>query len=746
MRLARGVSTVRLLRVLGFIAATLPHALYAQADATKEEHPIVEQVVFKGVKLVEAHKLQATLSTQPTRCHAFFLKPLCMLTHNHLFEARSNLDHDQLRRDVLRIKVFYWLRGYRHTQVDTVVAEKGRGVSVTFNVNEGPPTTIASLDLRQSRQLLSERSLRRYGLPKVGDAIDLTRLDTLHTRVRRTLWDRGYGNAEVRDTASLLDSLHVALNVFIDAGPITTVDTVRIEGNEKVSDHTVERLIGLRRGDLYKRGDLLEGQRRLYRSDLFRQSLITVPDSADSAKTVVVTLREAGLHAFQIGGGFNTVEFGQLQGNLTLYNFGGTARRVELHSAVGNLFASGLRNAPGFRNSVPPGITNDVDRGFLLPTWQLSATMTQPFLFTRKNSLGVSVFSNRRIIPGIVIDRGVGASLTVTHNVRPDLPASLTYRYERARVEAGDLYFCVNFGYCRLPIIQALQQAHVFAPAVFTVRADRTDDPLEPKSGYTARIDAEYASRATGSDWRFHRLEAELTPYLKVGTRVLVIRAHAGRITALAGTNDALGVSGASGQLLHPRTRFYGGGARSVRGFAEGQLGPRVLTIDPLKLTAPTDTTRVGCTDASIADGSCDPNVASSSEFTPRPVGGNSILEGTIEYRVPMGRNTGFAVFVDAGHVGASNLGRLLTGRSAITPGAGFRYLSPIGPVRIDLGLRPNRAQDLPVMTQVRDVNGNLSLVELNTPKRFDPPEGRSGFLSGITSRLQLHIYIGEAY
>ncbi len=738
----------RLLALLfGLITATLPHPLRAQGAAARPQHPLVERVTFQGVQAVEAHDIQATIETQPTTCRAFFLKPLCVLTHNHLFEARNYLDHEQLRRDVLRIKVFYWLRGFRHAQVDTTVADKGRGVAITFKVTEGAPTLVESVAVEQSRDSISEPRLRRWGLPRQGDRIDLTRLDTLRTRVRRTLWDLGYGNAMVRDSAHPVDSLSVMLHVLIDAGARTTVDTVLVEGNERVTDRTVRRLIGLHHGDLYKRADLLEAQRRLYRSDLFRQTLITVPDSADTAKNVVVTVREAGLRAFQLGGGLNTVEFGQAQANYTFYNFHGSARRLEFHSALGNLFAPSLYGKTFFGSSVPKGVSGDVDHVFLTPTWQLSASMTQPWLLSTRNALGLSVFSNRRSVPNIVIDRATGASATFTRTIRRDIPLSATYRYERARIDAGQLYFCVNFGYCRFETIAALQHAHTFAPLVLTVRADRTDDPLEPTTGYTARIDAEHASAATASDWRFNRLEAEVTPYLKLGSRVLVLRVHGGRVAGVAGGNDALGVSGGSGIVLHPRTRFYSGGARSVRGYAEGQLGPRVLTIDPRKLLKPADTTAAGfCTPASVADATCDPNVAPSTDFVPRPVGGNALLEGTIEYRIPFGKSMGAAVFVDAGRIGANNLGTLLKARSAITPGVGFRYRSPIGPVRIDLGWRPNITEDLPVMTQVSDSAGRLRLVELNTPKHYNPTAAAHGFLGGITSRMQLHIYIGEAY
>ncbi|HSL72391.1 MAG TPA: BamA/TamA family outer membrane protein, partial [Longimicrobiales bacterium] len=689
----------------------------------------------------------STISTQATRCRVFFLKPLCILTRNHLFEFRHKLDREELGKDLLRVKVFYWLRGFRHAQVDTTVTPKGRGVAVTFNVTEGPPTLIQTLSVRQTRELLSMRTLHRFGLPNEGDRIDLTRLDTLHVRARRALWDRGYGNAVVSDTAQLVDSLRVALDVLVDVGAITTVDTVIVNGNEHVSARTVSRLIGMKRGSLYKRGELLEAQRRLYRSDLFRQTVIEVPDSADTAKTVIVTVREAPLRAWQLGGGVNTIDFGQLQANLTLFNFHGSARRVELNSAIGNLGAPALYGKSVFGSAAPLGTDGDPDPAFLRPTWQLSASVTQPWVFSSRNSLGLTVFANRRSIPNIVIDRGTGASATFTRTLSPGLPLSFTYRYERSRVEAGELYFCVNFGYCRLPTIDALQQSQSMSPFIVSLRADRTDDPLEPTTGYTARLDLEHASALTASEWRFNRFELDVTPYLKVGRRTLVLRLHGGRVTGLSGTNDALGITGSDAELMHPRTRFYGGGARSVRGFAQGQLGPRVLTIDPAELTSPDDTSGAApCTNASIIDGSCDPNVANSSDFVPRPVGGNSLIEGTIEYRFPLSRKLGGAVFVDAGRVGGSNLGELLRAKSAVTPGIGFRYSSPVGPVRIDLALRPSSIEELPVVTQFRDANGDLRLVELDTPKRFDPTAGSRGFLGKLTSRLQLHLYIGEAY
>jgi outer membrane protein assembly factor BamA len=436
------------------------------------------------------------------------------------------------------------------------------------------------------------------------------------------------------------------------------------------------------------------------------------------------------------------VDFGQLQANLTLYNFHGTARRVDLHSAVGNLLAPTLYGKNLFGAATPFGVSGDVDKAFLQPTWQLSASVSQPWFFSTKNSVGLSVFANRRSVPSVVIDKTVGGSATFTRTLMNDIPLSFTYRYEHASIEAGDLYFCAGFGYCRRSTIDALQQPHNLSPFVVSLRADRTDDPLMPTTGFTARFSADHASALTASDWRYNRFEADVTPYLKMGKRTLVLRGHAGWAKGLESTLTALGTDdGRSAILLHPRVRFYGGGARSVRGYAEGQLGPRVLTIDPNKLV---DADSSDACQAAVT--ACDPNALPSKDFLPRPVGGNAILEGTVEYRITLNQTMGAAVFIDAGRVSASSADPELVSHSAITPGIGFRYLSPIGPIRIDLGIRPQRVEELPVLTQTIDDDGTLRLVELPTTKRYDPTEGPHGFLGKITSRLQLHLYIGEAY
>ena len=714
-----------------------------------EESPRVERLTFRGVRGVPLDVLQDSIVTQATRCRGILLRPLCWLSGSPYFVEYHKLDRAELARDELRIRVVYFRAGYREAQATSSLTPRGDGVEVTFTVTEGPATRISQLTVTQADSVLTSRQLRQAKLPGEGQLLDLNRLDSARIRLRGRLWDVGYGDAQVLDSTSVDRALHTAsLRVTIAPGRRTTIDTVLITGNEAVSDRTVRRILGLRGGQLYRRSNMTAAQRRLYETELFRQTLVRVPDEeTDSAKTVQVTLGEAPRRAVEVAAGFNTTDFVQGEIRLTRYNLWGAARRLDVRASVGNLLASQLYGKSIFGSAVPGGVGTDVDRVFLEPTWQMGAELGQPFFLGPRAALGIGVSAHRRSIPGIVIDRGEAVNGSFTWRFADRIPGSITYQYERTRVEAGDLYFCSSFGVCALPVVAALRAPHALSPIALTAHAERADDPLSPRTGYIARLDIEHASALTLSDYRYNRVVAEFNRYIPRGRGVFAAHLRVGRVWPSGSTSGAVGVEGEGLGLLHPRKRFYGGGSRSVRGFAENQLGPRVLTIAPERLLQPSDTGDVApCTMATIEDGSCDPNVAASNQFIPRPLGGNRLIEASVEYRFPLTRRITGATFVDAGSVYGRRLNFPPGDRSAVTPGFGIRYTSPIGPVRVDLAVRPRITEELPVVTEVAGENGQPRLVQLDTPRRYNPAETGGGFLRQLTSRLQLHLAIGEAW
>jgi hypothetical protein len=132
-------------------------------------------------------------------------------------------------------------------------------------------------------------------------------------------------------------------------------------------------------------------------------------------------------------------------------------------------------------------------------------------------------------------------------------------------------------------------------------------------------------------------------------------------------------------------------------------------------------------------------------------VGGTSLLEASVEIRVPFARKMQWAAFLDGGVIGGSRLQNIPTfreivhGGAAITPGVGFRYSSPVGPIRVDLGYNPRRTQELPVVTTAIDSTGREVLVPLAATRRYTNGGTARGFW-GLFNQLVLHLSIGQAY
>jgi outer membrane protein insertion porin family/translocation and assembly module TamA len=740
----------RATRAVALAALLFPasHAARAQAvRVTPHKTPEVRKLVLHGVKHVDVHDLEQSIETRASGCKSFLLWPFCWVSHSPTFVDRYYLDQTEFERDVVRIRVYYWEHGYRETQVDTSVVPTGnRQVTITFDVHEGPPTRIRKLAIVYDSALISNRTRRGLTLLRANDPLDLIMLDSMRVLFQTALWNQGYGDASA-DTAVRVDSVHHLADVTLTLTPNhrTTIGTITVTGTNHVSRQTVLNTLTFHSGDLYKQSDVLESQRDLYESNLFRLAQIEVPPQYDTVKDVDIDVTEAPLHDVRVGPGFDNVDFLQFQSHYTDYSFAGGTRRLNVDGTVGNLFASQLQGRGPF-SSVTAAVPDSALGPYLTPTYTASVGLNQStFLGTPLNSAGIGTFAHRTINPGVYVDQGYGGDVSFTRRVAIRMPISLDYRYELNQVNASDVYFCVNYGVCDTLAISSLRQHRSLAPLSLTGFVDRSDQPFEPTSGYVARADLEYASQLTASDYRYGRFELDAATYLHAhrSKNVLSAHLHFGIVHAIPGGPDD--------DVLHPRKRFYAGGANSVRGFGENQLGPRVLTIDRTQLDTTSGINGGICKPTLAAIQYCDPNSAKlkDADFLPQPLGGTSLLEGSVEYRVPLPlgpvfRNFVGAVFLDGAVVGSgsiqtlTNVSDIVKGTGAVTPGFGIRYESSVGPIRVDVGFNPDRTENLAVVTAIL-VNGQQKIVPLSKPRAY------SGGHT-LLDRIALHFSIGEAY
>lgn len=434
---------------------------------------------------------------------------------------------------------------------------------------------------------------------------------------------RGYADARANPRRVVVD--HAAFTVQptynIDSGSLVQLDGIRLETRGPTNPAWVAGLAPWDEGDVYDPEDVAELERRLLETGVYNGVGVALAPvdqtNADGNRPVVVTLtdrprwiQEAGVTlstaraTVTSGRATSTTGGSAIEGEWTYYNRFGRAdtlkfdaRLSTIDSRLGADLSLPHWRRPGQTLSMGAAIVNEDTDAYRRFAGVLYADIRQRLGKSSWYSYGLGVdvgqYDENRFDPI------TQTPLDITRNL-----ALLTGR--------GGVYL------------------------------DRSNDPLDPKSGYrlTANIQP---TAVTGDDsLLFLRTDAQGTAYLPL---------QEGGKTVLAG-RLRLGTILGGEELTIPSDRlFYSGGAGSVRGFEYQGVGPR------------------------LPDG------------TPR--GGLSLFETSLEVRRDIGQSFGAAVFVDAGAVGFQEYPNFNNLRYAA--GVGVRYKLPFGPVRADIAFPLDR-------------------------------------------------------
>lgn len=750
---ARVWTLLTLLSALGWGGVT-PGDVQAQVGLEE-----VTSLVFRGNRQFADEILANAIITRESECRAWFLSPFCwggadFAEDPYFFSPR------EFGRDHRRIFLYYYTQGFREAVVDTIVERPRRGeVRIVFQIEEGQPVVVDDLEYAGIEELPDSSILDdlplSLGDPLSGVALDAVR-DTLELRLR----NRGYAHAEVYRSYFIPRTTPYSARVTFDLYPGTPArfGPLSIEGNVTVTEQVVRRMLPFRAGDPYSQDEQFTGQRNLYNLDIFRFADI-VPDldhTPDSIVPLAVRVDEGDVHRVRSGAGLSTADCLNGEARWASRNYFGGARRLQVTGRVSNVLASDLKSSLC-------GNAGTGEYGRL--NWLVSADFNQPWLLSPRNSVSASLFGERQSIPDLFVREALGANLAITHSLQPTTPLTFSVRPQISRLDAAEIFFCSNYLICSPQDIRILQGANWLSPVGVSLSKDMRNQLLSPTRGYSALVDLEYAARWTGSDFRYWRLITDGTVYRQGRSGwVLATRLRGGVVSARGFAGLAGG--GRGREVIHPQKRMYGGGSNSVRGFGQNRLGPKVLRIpeveDLLFPEGGRDTPL--CTPASILDLSCDAQGLTTAEVEPRPTGGTAILEGSVEVRAPLsGRLWEGAVFLDFGNVWGEfddfGLGDL-----EFTPGMGVRYLSPIGPIRVDLAYRFEGEERLQAVTsQIRPYDPAVD----DEGARLEDPKNSQNTLPFVRTRelallsprvlwgesdpwslrrFQIHFSIGQAF
>jgi outer membrane protein insertion porin family len=626
----------------------------------------IEKIAFAGNRSVKEKDLLAIMVTRR--------KGLPLLRPGHLVD-------DELTGDVSSILGYYQTRGWINAKVDkpqvTDGSKPGRLV-VTVPILEGPRAVVADLRV-EGAEHAGEAAAEKNLLVKRGAFYNPYQVRQDVFNLQTWYHDHGWREAAVKDQVSVsADGSRAEIAYRVEEGERTFFGKTIVRGNARTQTARVTRLLAWKEGRPFSEAEILETQRNLSRTGVFRRVDLR-PQPADpktQARNVEIDLQEGRPLSLLYGIGYQLAPDAQENRN-DPFAIGGVS--------YNNLF--GRMESAGFEAQYAP----------LSGRGRIQLSFREPFLFNRNLPLTVVSFYTREPIQQVDIRR-LGTVVESSRFYGKYLRLAMRYEYQRITpVNSEDLS---NIEKENFPRFDRPIEESTIGPNMFY---DRRDDVVDPHGGYYVTAGYKYAFPILSARARYHKLSGQAGRFWKVGDSVLAVALRTGAIWPYGPSDIQVPIA----------ERFFAGGRSTNRAFDTDLLGVPGSTVDYNAQATP----HTGAGDGSCATGSrVFPELTAwDCDFGPRIVGGNGFLSFNAELRIPIYGGFGATVFYDASQVwrDVSQIRFALEGDDGLRQGVGIglRYMTPIGPVRVEYGW-PVSARTITYNATTTDAGGNTVILD----------------------------------
>lgn len=513
----------------------------------------------------------------------------------------------------------------------------------------------------------------------VGEPFSERRMEQARASMQRALGRSGHLYAVVEPAWSIDGAGQVAAAFKVTPGPLVRVGNVVYRGLSRTNEQVVRSQLELKPGDPLDPERLYASQKNLVALGIFRSADVRIlsPAEKDPVKDVVVEVKEAPRLSGEFGIGYYFAEGPRVVLDASYPNAFGSALNLSGRLRVFYFASSGLALTRQVDTSELSGLElfggrvnlSAQNRGLLPANIGLRVDLVGERVFRQTYQ-----FSRVAAVPGLdwatsLPNPGLGWT-------QPRLSLALQTEFELSSVLPVTSTSAVT-----LPLQFSDQQRLRFSFGTFalaTVRflptLDLRDDPVVPRKGILLQLETEGTwdlyTRDTEDKYvivKFFKLAGTLTGYVPLWPRTaLALSLRGGKIFPFV-----------PGSVTPAVKRFFLGGASSMRGFLEDgliaedqreRLGQQVR--DCRALANPS-----GCTaGAKTLQGG---GVVGSQ-------GGELFALGKAELRFPAIGQIDLGVFFELGNLWLEAPSKFSLRTVA---GAGVRYMTPIGPLALDVGV-----------------------------------------------------------
>jgi len=561
------------------------------------------------------------------------------------FNSSGTYREDMFQRDLAALQAAYLDDGYVNVKVGKptlALSPDRRYLYVTIPVEEGEQFRIGKIDF--GGELLEEEPrLRKLLQTKSGNLFSRTKLGNDLFAAGDVYKDKGYAYANVTPLTNIdPEKRLVDLTYEVQPGLKTRFERIEVVGNDKTRDKVVRRELRFYEGELYSGTAIRVSKGRVMALGFFETVEITTKKgSAEDLIVATVEVKEKATGSFQLGAGFSSYENFILTGQISQQNFFGWGQTLTLQIQWSSIRQLG------------------------------QIQFVEPYFLDTKWTFAFDVYAQESFYQTFT-RRAVGGNMTWGYELNglaswwpfaarlEDMRVFGTYKNEYVRVTGATGGANNVFNAFKSGTTSSLTLAWQW---------DKRDNRLFASDGWFLSASAELAPPVLAPSAVFG---SQVNLFTRYGLDARAYRPLFFGVVAKAKLTLGLIRGWHRATDVAISENFYLGGINSVRGY-------RFLTLAPQQ--------QVPCVSGNGAFTSC--QVA---------VGGNKQAILNLELEFPMFQSAGIrgVLFADAGNAFAP--GQWTDKEVSLSlyksVGFGFRWFSPIGPLRFEWGIPLDRRKN----------------------------------------------------
>ncbi len=615
---------------------------------TREEHILsftlnegipmrIKEIKIEGNKYFDNDKIKAMMLTKergPFRGNIDFL-------YDWLYDyyPKGILIQERLKEDVENIEYRYKEAGFLNVNVNIKSIEYNTDsgeITINILITEGERIFVHSVEF-EGNVTFTEDELK--GIVKIEEKKPYNPwiADEGMKLLKKHYDDQGFIFSKIEIETIFIDETNeVLLKYRIEEGPKAYVNKIFLTGNNVTKGYVIRRELAFGEGDTLTPGSIFESQRKLYRLGFIERASIDIKNvESDGATDLDVNVKESKFNKFDFRVGYGTAEGLRSSIEFTRKNLGGRGQTVFARADISYWVRDFNPFSDIFRSEENYFNTRVFNVGFVWP-WLFRENMDFRINYINQERRRIYQLKSNDIILG------------VERNLTKHYHGGLQYQV-RFRDPLGDTQ----------PDLRYEEKRRLGLLGFFLLH-DTRNNPFEPYKGHLQTYRIDFASRNLVPSGEYDYLKF----FIKGDFFTRPLKKLVFAFSVRSGYGYLLGKTD-----IPIEERFFLGGTTSVRGFEEDSIGPTVLNPD-------------------------------TNEHIPK--GGYFMIGYNVELRFGLRKGLGFVVFTDGGNVweqaDETDFGRIISFKGLReSAGVGLRYATPIGPLRLDLGLKLDKGKDEPL-------------------------------------------------